>query len=126
MAGHHHRRGEVVGGDARAAEPIQGHAAGPDVVAGVEGGHAAEVAALLAHLGAGAPDDVVDVGGVEPVAVDQRPQHRRTEVLGVQVRQRALALPADPSRCADGVDDQCVGHGADFYSTSRFPSAAGS
>src|SRR5690606_22084033 len=52
-------------GDPRAAIAIEGHARGPDVVAGVERGHAAEVARLVAYLGAGAPDDVIDVGGAK-------------------------------------------------------------
>ena len=65
------------------------------VVAGVERGHAAEVAALLADLRAGAPDDVVDVGGVEVVALGERPQHRGGEVLRVEVGERALAVLAD-------------------------------
>ena len=116
VTGHHHRRGEVVGRDARAAEAVEGHAAGAHVVAGVERGHAAEVAALLAHLRAGAPDDVVDVGGVEAVALDERPQHGCREVLRVQVRERALALLADAARRAARVDDESVGHGGSSVS----------
>ncbi len=81
------------------------------VVAGVERGHAAEVAALLAHLRAGAPHDVVDVGGVEPVALDERGEHRRRQVLGMEMGEGALPLLADAPRGAAGVDDQCVRHG---------------
>ena len=81
-----------------------------DVVAGVERRHPTEVAALLADLRAGAPHDVVDIGGVEAVALDQRLEHGAAEVLRVQVRERALALLADPAGRAAGVDDQCVGH----------------
>ena len=62
-------------------------------------------------LRAGAPDDVVDVGGVEAVALDQRLEHGAPEVLRVQVRERALALLADAPRRAAGVDDEGVGHG---------------
>ena len=43
-----------------------------DVVAGVERGHAAQVAALGADLAARPPDDVVHVGGVEAVKVNVR------------------------------------------------------
>ena len=109
-AGHDPVGGDVVGRDARAAEAVERHAAGLDVVAGVEGRHAPEVAALGADLGAGAPHDVVDVGGVEPVALHQCLEHGAAEVLGVEVGDRALALLADPAGRADSVDDQCVGH----------------
>ena len=71
-AGHDLGGGHVHGGDARAAEAIQRHAAGLDVIAGIEGGHAAQIGALLAALGRGAPDDVVDLGGVEIVALGDR------------------------------------------------------
>src|SRR3712207_9035976 len=59
------------------------------LVAGVERRHPTEVAALLAHLGARAPDDVVDLGGVEAVALHEGPQHGRGEVLGVEVGERS-------------------------------------
>ena len=110
--------GDVGGGDARAAEAVEGHAAGPDVVTGVEGRHTTEVAALLAHLRAGAPDHVVDVGGVEVVALGESFEHGAAEVLGVQVRQSALALLADATRGTAGVDDQCVRHGRQHGASS--------
>ena len=110
VAGHHHRRGEVVGRDARAAEAVERHAAGAHVVAGVERRHATEVAALLADLRAGAPDDVVDVGGVEAVAIDERLEHRGGDVLGVEVGERPLPLLADAPRRAACVDDECFSH----------------
>ena len=49
-AGHDHAGREVVRRDARAAEAVERDAARLDVVAGVERGHAAEVAALLPDL----------------------------------------------------------------------------
>jgi hypothetical protein len=53
-------------GDARTAEAVERDAAGLHVVAGVERGHAAQVAALLRDLRwLRAPDDVVDLGGVD-------------------------------------------------------------
>ncbi len=67
-----------------------------DVVAGVERRHAAQIAALLAALGAGAPDDVVDVGGVEVVALGQRLQHRGAQVLRMDSRP---GRPCRPCRC---------------------------
>ena len=111
MPGHHHGGREVVGGDARTAEAVEGHAAGPHVVAGVECGHAAQVPALFAHLGAGAPDDIVHVRGVEPIPLCERFQHGRSKVLGVEVRQRTLSWLSDAARRAASVDDQCLGHG---------------
>ena len=46
------------------------------------------------------------------VAVLDRFQHRRGEVLGVEVRQRALAGFANAARGAGSVDDIGVGHGS--------------
>ena len=88
------------------------------VVAGVERGHAAEVAALLAHLGARAPHDVVDVGGVEVVAIGQRLEDGAGQVLRVEVGQRPLAGLADAARRPAGVDDQGVRHGVSSGSWS--------
>ena len=108
----HHGMSRVVRRrDARSAEAVEGGAAGGHVVAGVERGHPTEVATLLAHLRTGAPHHVVDVGGVEPVALDERGEHRRGEVLRMQVRQGALAGLADAAWRTAGIDDQCVGHG---------------
>ena len=56
--------GEVHGGNAGAAEAIEGDAAGGGVPAGEEEGHAAQARGLLALLGACAPDHVVHLGGV--------------------------------------------------------------
>jgi len=42
-----------------------------------------------------APDDVVDIGGVDVVARGQRLQHSGAKMLGVHVGQRALADAAD-------------------------------
>ena len=70
-------RGEVGRGDPAAAEAVERDAAGLDVVAGVERRHPAHVAALQADLRRAAPDDVVDLGGVEIVAVLERLEHRR-------------------------------------------------
>ena len=102
--------GEVHAGDAGAAEAVEGDAAGLDVVAGVERRHTAEVRALLAALAGGAPDDVVDVGGVEVVPLGKRLQHRGGELLRVDVGERALADLADPAGRADRVDDQSFSH----------------
>ena len=78
-AGHHLGCRQAGGGDARTAVPVEGYATGPKVVAGIHCGHAAEVAALGAHLHARAPDDVIDVARLEVVALRQCTQHCRTE-----------------------------------------------
>ena len=56
---------------------------------------------LLAALRAGAPDHVVDLGGVELVALGQRPQHGDAQLLRMDLRQRALADLADAPRRAE-------------------------
>jgi hypothetical protein len=108
---HHAVGGEVGGGDPRTAEPVERDATGLDVITRIESGHAAEVARLLLDLGAGAPHDVVHIGGVEAVAFGQRLQHRGPHVLGVEVGETALAQLARPAGSAAGVDNEGVGHG---------------
>src|SRR3546814_9950106 len=71
----------------------------------------AEVGALLAALGRGRPDHIVDGFGVEVVAVADRGEHGRGKMLRMEVRQCTLAGLADPARRADGVDDIGFGHG---------------
>ena len=87
---HNLRRSEIHSGNARTAEAIQRHARGAHVITGVERRHAAEIATLLAALRGGAPDNVVDLCGVEIVPLRQSGQYGRTQIRGVQVRQRAL------------------------------------
>ncbi len=101
---------DVVSRDPRAAEAVERHAARAHVVARVQRRHPTEVAALGPDLRTRAPHDVVHVRGVEAVPLDERFEHGPPEVLGMQVRQRALAGLADPSGRAAGVDDQSVGH----------------
>ena len=90
--------------------PVERRPARLDVIARIERRHPPEIAALLATLSRGRPDDVVDVPGVERVALGNRFQHGRGEVLRVHVRERALARFTDPARGTDGVDDQSLGH----------------
>ena len=96
--------------DAATAEAVERHARDGDVVASVECRHPAEVAALLALLRRRRPDDVVDVRRDEIVAVLERPEDRGGEVLGMEVRERSLARPADAPRRANRVDDEGVRH----------------
>ena len=83
------------GGDAGAAEAVERDATDPHVVAGVERRHAPEVAALGPHLHARAEDDVVDVGGVEAVAVADGGEDGGAKALRVDGRR---ALPCRPCR----------------------------
>src|SRR6185312_17330595 len=62
-------------GDAGTAETVECDPAGADIVAGVERRHAPEIATLRSELCGGAPDDVVDIGGVDAGALGQRPQY---------------------------------------------------
>ena len=59
-----------------------------------------------------------NVGGVEPVARLQRPEHRGGEVLGVHVGQGAFAHLADAAGRAHRIDDEGFGHCASLR-TSR-------
>ena len=104
------RGGEVGGGDARAAEAVEGDAAGRDVEAGVERGHAPEVAALGADLHARAEDDVVDVRGVEVVALGDGAEDRGPEPLRVVLGEGSLAHLPDAPRRAAAVDDPGFAH----------------
>ena len=109
-AGLHRGSRDVRGRDARAAEAVKGDAARLHVVAGVERRHPADVAGLFHDLRTRPPHDIVDVGGVEFVSLLQRFEHGRTEVLGVEVGKRTLALLPDPSRGSAGVDDVGLRH----------------
>ena len=111
-AGHDGGGRHVDAGDARPAEAIERDRAGTHVIAGIERGHASEIAALGRDLGAAAPEDVFDVSGVDAGALGQRAQHGGAELLRMDARQRALAGLADAARGPACVDDQCVSHGA--------------
>ncbi len=108
-----HDRGcrHVDAGDAGPAETIQRHGAGAHVIAGIERRHPSEIAALRCDLRAAAPDDVVDIGGVDAGAIGQRAQHGCAELLRMNAGECSLAGLADAARGAAGIDDQRVGHG---------------
>ena len=110
-AGHDGIGGDVCTRNAGTAEAIEGDSTGLDVVAGVERGHATEIAGLFADLRTRSPNHVVDFGGIETVSLLERAEHGRSEMLWVQVRKGSLALLADSTRGTAGVDDECVGHG---------------
>ena len=109
-ARHDRGRRHVDAGDPGAAETIERDAAGAHVIAGVERRHPPQIAALRTALGAGAPDDVVDIGGIDAGALGQRTKHRCAELLRVNARQRPLAGLANAARRPAGIDDQCVNH----------------
>jgi hypothetical protein len=71
-SGHDRGGGHGDAGDARATEPVERDARGAHVVSGIEGRHPALIAALLGDLRTGAPDNVIDVGGINAGAVGQR------------------------------------------------------
>jgi hypothetical protein len=92
-------RGAALAVDGRAAHRLR--------PAGDEGRHAADVPALLADLRDAAHLDVLDLGRVEVVALDEAVQDLGGELVAADLRERAVPL-AD--RAADGVDDQRVTH----------------
>src|SRR3546814_1952324 len=95
---------------AMAAEAVKRDAADGLVIAGVECRHAAHVATLLALLRAGAPDLVIDIARVETVALVNRLQHGRGQMLWLHVRERAVADFAAAARCEHCVNDGCFCH----------------
>jgi hypothetical protein len=104
-AGHDAGGGHVHGRDARPTETVQGDAARAGVPAGRQQRHPGDAGTLLAALGAAAPDHVVDFRRVDAIALFQRVQNGRRQVLRVQVRERATTDFADAARGAGSVDD---------------------
>ncbi len=93
-ARHDRGRRHVDAGDAEPQKRSSVTRARAHLVAGIERRHAPEIAALRRDLRAAAPDDVVDIGGVDAGAIDERPQHGRTQLLRMNARERPLpALP---------------------------------
>ena len=110
-AGHDRRGGHVDAGDAGTTEAIERNGAGARIVAGVERRHAAEIAALRPALGTGAPDDIVDIGGIDAGAVGQRAQHGRAQLLRMDAGQGAFAGLADTTRRSACVNNKGIYHG---------------
>ena len=75
---------------------------------GRERGVAADVHRLVPDLHDAAHDHVLDERRVDARALDERPDRVGREVDGVGVLELAVA---PPERAADGVDDDCGGHG---------------
>jgi hypothetical protein len=94
----------------RGAEAVDGAAGDVVVQAGEQRGVAPDVVALLPHAGGRAHEHVVGLGEVDVgVALDERPDRQRRQLIGAHSLQRALARASDGR--ADGVDDHCFGHG---------------
>jgi hypothetical protein len=68
-------------------------------------GRTADVEGLLADLADAAGDDLADLGGIDPVAVDDRPLHAGEGLGGVKGGQSTVALP---DRGAEGIDDHDI------------------
>ena len=66
--------------------------------------------ALRTALRAGAPDDVINFRRIEIVAITDRAEHGRAEMLGVKMRQCALPLFANSARGATCINDIGFSH----------------
>ena len=100
-AGEDAHGGEVHGLLARAAEAVERDAGRVERPAGVERGHAGDVHGVVAAAGAAAHHHVVDVGGVEAVAVLQGVEHLGQDPLrvdGVQRTRSPCPCPAASGR----------------------------
>ena len=86
QARHDRGRRHVDAGDAGAAKPVERDATGAHVIPRIQGRHPAEVAALLGHLCAGAPDDVVDIAGIDPGPIGERAQYCGAQLLRMDTR----------------------------------------
>ena len=90
------------------AEPVHGDARDLDWEAGEQRGHPRDVAVVLAGLVRGTHVDVVDVGAVDPVALDRRSDDVGGEVVGTDPGEGASV---GPHRGSERVDDHGVRHG---------------
>ena len=95
---------------ARTAEAIERDARCLERPTRVERRHARDVHRVVAAARVAAHDDVVDIGGIEAVAIAYRVEHLGEDALRVHVVECA-GLFALASRRAGGVDDQGVSHG---------------
>src|SRR6202022_4564407 len=110
-----HARGLQRGG----AEAVDGRPRHVVVDARQQQREAPDVVALLALAVAAAHHHVADRGLLElRVALDQRAQRYRRQIVGAHGLQRALG--GAPDRGADGVDDYCFGHLGNLLDRSAY------
>ena len=108
--GHDRGGSEIDHRNARAAEAVEGHAAGAHIIASIQSRHPAQIAALRAALRAGAPDHIADISGIDIVTLGQGLEHGCTQLLGVNIGKGTLANLANPARGADGIDNPGFTH----------------
>ena len=116
LAGHHLGGGEIHRIEPRGAEAVDLHAGHVVAEPGDKRRRARDVAARLADRIDAAEHDVVDQRGIELVAVLDGRKRLRGEIERRHLVQRAVGFAA-PARRADGVVNECVGHGALQYLT---------
>ena len=110
QARHDHTGREIDRRDARSAEAIERHAAGAQVIPRLKRRHPSGIAGREAHLIARAPDDVVDIGRVEIVALRNRLEYRRAQHMGVHLVIGPPTRPPAGAGCPAGIDDQSFLH----------------
>jgi hypothetical protein len=110
LAGADERRDEVVGLLAGAALRVDGGAARVPAVPAREPGVAHHVPGLLAGLRDAAADHLLDVGGVDAGALDQRLLRPGQELRGMQAREPPAPELAPRDRGPQGSDDHRFAH----------------
>ena len=111
LARHHLGGSEVHRVEPGRAEPVDLHARHAVAVAGAQRGGAGDVAACFADRIDATEHDVVDEGGIEPVACTQARQRLGREGERGDLMECAVRL-APPARGADVIVDEGVGHEA--------------
>ena len=110
LAGHDLHRGEVESLQSRGAHPVHARARDGLRESGDQGREAPDVQALLVDLGHAAEDDVLDQLGLDPRAVDERPQREGGQVVRPPVLQGPAPLPDGR---AYGPHDHSLSHRTD-------------
>ena len=82
-------------------KPVDGLPGDLDRQPGEERGHATDVAVVLASLVGRAEDHVVDQGGIDPGAIDERRDRVRCQIVGTDVLQRAAVAAEWRSEAVD-------------------------
>src|SRR5262249_4277563 len=118
LPGHDLTRRHVAGLEARGAEPIDLHAGDRVRVVGVQDRDARDVRTLLAHRIDATEDHVVDLRGVETVAIADVLQDLRAKLEPRHLMQRAV-LAALTARRAHGVVDKTFSHKLILHSRIR-------